>query len=362
MTISTTSIIKKLLVLLLLFAVLHFGKAFLIPISIGGVLATLFLPLCRWMESKKIPKGLAVTTCLLLFLAVVAAILYLLSWQIAALVSDISLLKEKAINTGNQIQSYLFDNLGISTEKQLQILNREQPTIAQIFQLIAGSLKAILTNFILVMAYIFLLLYYRVHLLHFFLQLAPPAQQKEMDEVLHSIANVSQQYLLGLSKMIVCLWIMYGIGFSLWGVKNALFFSILCGLLEIIPFIGNITGTTLTVLVSAINGASIPILAGIVITYATVQFIQGWVLEPLILGPQVKINPFTTIIALVLGELVWGIPGIFLAIPLIAMVKIIFDHIESLQPYGFLIGSIENNKEKRGVFRKIKNWLKQKRS
>jgi predicted PurR-regulated permease PerM len=208
------------------------------------------------------------------------------------------------------------------------------------------------------MAYIFLLLYYRVHILHFFLKLASPAQQKEMNEVLHSIANVSQQYLLGLSKMIVCLWIMYGIGFSLLGVKNALFFSILCGLLEIIPFIGNLTGTTLTVLVSAVNGASVPMLVGIVVTYGTVQFIQGWVLEPLILGPQVKINPFTTIIALVMGELIWGIPGIFLAIPLIAMVKIIFDHIESLQPYGFLIGDIEKNKGKSGLFWKIKNWVK----
>jgi len=180
-----------------------------------------------------------------------------------------------------------------------------------------------------------------------------------MNEMLHSIANVSQQYLLGLSKMIVCLWIMYGIGFSLLGVKNALFFSILCGLLEIVPFIGNLTGTTLTLVITAINGGSLPMLAGIAITYGIVQFIQGWVLEPLILGPQVKINPFTTIIALVTGDLIWGIPGIFLAIPLIAMVKIIFDHIESLQPYGFLIGAISDNKENRGLFKKLKVWIKQ---
>ena len=352
MIISSTSVIKKLLILLLLFAVLHFGKAFLIPLSIGGVLATLFLPFCKKLESCKIPKGLAVSICLLLFLAVIAAILLLLSWQIAALVTDFSLLKTKVIGTANQLQQYLFKNLGISTEKQMQILNEEQPGIAQILQLIAGSLKVIFTNFILVMAYIFLLLYYRVHLLRFFLKLASTNQQNEINEMLHSIANVSQQYLLGLSKMIVCLWIMYGIGFSLLGVKNALFFSILCGLLEIVPFIGNLTGTTLTLVVTAINGGSLPMLAGIAITYGIVQFIQGWVLEPLILGPQVKINPFTTIIALVTGDLIWGIPGIFLAIPLIAMVKIIFDHIESLQPYGFLIGAINDNKEKKVYLKK----------
>jgi predicted PurR-regulated permease PerM len=79
--------------------------------------------------------------------------------------------------------------------------------------------------------------------------------------------------------------------------------------------------------------------------YGTVQFVQGWVLEPLIVGSQVKINPLSTIVALILGELVWGIPGIFLAIPLVAMLKIVCDNIESLKPYGFLIGETEKKKK-----------------
>jgi predicted PurR-regulated permease PerM len=90
----------------------------------------------------------------------------------------------------------------------------------------------------------------------------------------------------------------------------------------------------------------LPVLVGIAITYAIVQFIQGWVLEPLILGPQVKINPLFTIIALVLGELLWGIPGIILAIPILAIFKIVCDHIEPLQPIGFLIGEIKNHQTK----------------
>lgn len=169
-----------------------------------------------------------------------------------------------------------------------------------------------------------------------------------MEQVLDRVAHVSQQYLIGLVKMIGLLWVMYGIGFSLLGVKNALFFAILCGLLEIVPFIGNITGTSLTVVVSAVQGASTSMLFGIIGTYVMIQLIQGWVLEPIILGPQVKINPFTTIIVLVMGELIWGIPGIFLAIPLVAMFKIVCDHVESLKPYGFLIGEIV--KPKRSIF------------
>ena len=88
-----------------------------------------------------------------------------------------------------------------------------------------------------------------------------------------------------------------------------------------------------------------------------IQFIQGWVLEPLILGPQVKINPLFTIIALVVGELVWGISGIFLAIPLTAMIKIVCDHIEPLKPYGFLIGEVEDNSTKISFINNLKSWL-----
>jgi predicted PurR-regulated permease PerM len=150
---------------------------------------------------------------------------------------------------------------------------------------------------------------------------------------------------------------MYGISFSVIGVKNAIFFAILCGILEIIPFVGNIIGTSITVLISFVNGASPSMIAAIIVTYLIVQFIQGWLLEPIILGPHVRINPFTTVLALVLGKLVWGIPGIFLAIPIIAMAKIVCDNIESLKPYGFLIGEIVTGKKKPEIIKKIKKLV-----
>jgi predicted PurR-regulated permease PerM len=207
--------------------------------------------------------------------------------------------------------------------------------------------------------YVALLLFYRNHIKEFLLKLSPQSQRDEMEKIIFRSANVTQQYLIGLGKMIVCLWIMYGIGFSILGVKNAIFFAILCGVLEIIPFIGNITGTTITVLVAAMDGGSFPMLGGIVATYGVVQLIQGWVLEPLIVGPQVKINPLFTIIALVVGEILWGIPGIIVAIPLIAMLKVFCDHIDSLKPYGFLIAEIESEPSKPNfILEKVKGWFK----
>lgn len=284
MTTTTSSIIKKLLVLFLVFAGLHYAKDFLMPLFIGVVLATLFLPFCKWMEERKVPKGLAALLCLLVLLFVTAGIGALLGWQISELTNDIPLIKQKAIEASNRIQEYLFNHFDISTEKQSQIFKDQQPSVTDIIPMMAGSLVYIFTSFILVLAYIFLLLYYRVHIRNFILKLSPSSQRKEMEQVVYGATRVSQQYLLGLTKMIVCLWIMYGNGFTIVGVENAYFFAVLCGLLEIVPFIGNITGTIITVLVAAVHGASLSMLGGIVISYGIVQFIQGWVLEPIIVG------------------------------------------------------------------------------
>ena len=354
MSVTVTSTIKKLLLLFLIIVGLVYAKIFLMPLTIGGILATLFLPFCHWLEAKKLPKGIAVFLCFLALSLIITSLMLLLGWKVTELTNDVSLLKQKAIDTFTNTQEYIFTHLGISAKEQLDILKSEQPSYSSIMQMVAGSLTNVFKNLVLVLVYFLFLLYYRSHLKNFLLKLSMPSQRVEMEQIIHSATNVSQQYLLGLSKMIVCLWIMYGIGFSILGVKNALFFAILCGLLEIVPFVGNITGTILTVLVSALHGAEFSMLIGIVITYVVVQFIQGWVLEPLILGPQVKINPLFTILALVLGELLWGISGIILAIPLTAIFKILCDHIEPLKPYGFLIGEIVTEKKNVFLLKKLK--------
>ena len=362
MTIVSKAVIQPLFLLFLIVAGLYFMQGFLIPLCIAGILATLFLPFCKWLEKKKIPKVLAVSICLLVLLSTIVGVGALLTWQINELTKEFSLLSEKIIEIGSRIQRYIFTNFGITPKKQSEMLGKEELSITGVMQVLVGSLASVITNFILVLAYIFLFLYFRTHIRRFILKLIPPAQQTEIKKMLSSITNVSQQYLLGLTKMIVCLWIMYGIGFSIIGVKNALFFAILCGLLEIVPFIGNLTGTTLTVLVAIVQGAGLSLVLSIIGVYMLVQLIQEWILSPIILGTQVKINAFTTIVALVLGELIWGIAGIFLAIPLIGMFKIICDHIESLKPYGFLIGEIETEKKRHGLRASIQHLFQKKRA
>ncbi|MDI1353283.1 MAG: AI-2E family transporter [bacterium] len=358
---TSTSALRNFAFLILIFVVLFFGKDVFMPLAIGGILATLFLPLCRRIERANIHRAVAAISCLLLLIVGVAGVLVLLGWEISRLSGDFVIIKQRALDAGNRMQEYIFNHLGVSIEKQTQILKDEQPSLAFVMQRIGLSFTYIFSNTIFTLMYVALLLYYRTHLYNFILLLAGPTHREKTARVIYSATLVSHQYLVGLSKMIFCLWVMYGIGFSALGVRNALFFAFLCGLLEIVPYIGNLTGTTLTLLVAAAQGAGIPVLGGIVLVYGFIQFIQGWILEPLIVGHQVKINPLFIILALVLGELVWGIAGVFLAIPLIAMLKTVCDNIESLKPYGFLLGETGSKKEELSLLKKARKIFHEKK-
>jgi predicted PurR-regulated permease PerM len=346
MTISSTSAIRTLLILFLVCAGLFFARSFFIPFTLGGVLATLFLPLCRWQEKKGMPRGAAAIICTLSLIAGIVAISAVLGWQMKELAKDAGMLRERILVIFGEGQKFIFDHFGISIARQDKIFKAQHGALGGMIKDVFGSIASIGVNALFMLAYLLFLLFYRSHIKRFLLMLSPSEERQEMNKVVNSVANVSQQYLVGLLKMIGCLWIMYGVGFSVIGIENALFFAFLCGLLEIVPFIGNLTGTSITVLVAAAQGGSQGVLVAIVATYAVVQFVQGWLLEPLMLGPQVRVNPLFTIIALVVGELLWGIAGIFLAIPLMAMFKIVCDNIEQLKPFGYLIGetkSVERN-------------------
>ena len=256
----------------------------------------------------------------------------------------------------DQLRYTLSNSLGISPERQQELLKKQQSSggggIASAVTGFVSSLMGILTNALIVMIYIFLFLFYRSHIKKFIMKLVPAGEKGNAEEVVQKASAVAFKYLSGLALMIVALWIMYGIGFSIAGVKNALFFAVLCGLLEIVPFVGNLTGTSLTVLMALTQGGGSGIIIGILITYALVQFIQTYILEPLVVGSEVNINPLFTILAIILGELIWGVAGMILAIPIMGIVKIVCDHIPALQPYGFLIG--EEKKKKSGIIDKIK--------
>lgn len=353
--------VRILLIIVLIVVVLVYAKPFLVPLAFAGIIAMLLLPVTRWLQHKGVNKAIAVLGSILLFIAIFAGLFFFISKQIAGIAEDATKMEQQVSAKVQDLKTYISTTFGVSKEQQQQIIKQQQQQApGKTSGLISGIVMGIgtfFTNALLTLVYIFLLLFFRGHLKAAVLKFVPPDGQETAKKSMHDSQQVTQKYLTGLSLMIVCLWVLYGIGFSVVGVKNALFFAVLCGVLEIVPFVGNLTGTLLTLGASLAQGGSTNMLIGIVVTYAVVQFVQSYIIEPLVVGSEVNINPFFTIAGIVAGEMVWGIPGMILSIPLLGITKIICDNVAPLKPIGFLIGE-EKKKKSGGLMNKVKSWFK----
>jgi predicted PurR-regulated permease PerM len=350
-----------LLFFILAFTGLYFGREFLIPVALSAIFSMLFIRLCNWFESKKISRGIASLFCILIFASSIALILFLLYWQLSGLMENMGAMKGRLTSIIDSLKEWVDSSLGVPKKTQEKIISQQSEgggsAAGGMAASFASTVFGILINTVLVVVYMYLFLFYRSHIKKFILKLVPRTDKEDAAEVVHKAGKVAQQYLSGLGAMIAVLWVMYGVGFSLAGVESAIFFAVLCGLLEIIPFVGNLTGTSITLLAVLAQGGNTKMILIVIGVYFVVQFIQTYILEPLIVGEQVNINPLFTIMAIVFGELLWGIPGMILAIPLLGIIKIICDHVPELQPYGFLIGTEKQKQKKTGIIDKIKRYI-----
>jgi predicted PurR-regulated permease PerM len=328
-------------------------------LTFAALLAMLLLPLSMRLQGRGVSKGWAALFSVLVFLALFALVVSVLSWQISDVSKNASQIEHNINERIQQFREYISRTFRISAQTQAEIMQSQQSyngRVAGIISSILSSVGSFLVSFTLTIVYAFLFLYFRDHLKKFIIQLVPLPEKQNAQEIISEARKVAQKYITGIAWMIVCLWIMYSIGFSIVGVNNAVFYAILCGLLEIVPFIGNFTGSMITVIAVIMQQGSSSMIAGVIFTYSTIQFLQTYILEPLVVGKGVSINPLFTIAGIVGGELLWGIPGMVLAIPLLGITKIICDHIEVLKPYGYLIG--DDKKINRSMLERVKQWVK----
>jgi len=345
-----------LLLLFLTFSLLIYAKIILLPLTLAGLLAVLFTPVCNWMEKKGVSRALASLFCVILFILFLAIVIYFFIWQIGDITRDITAIERNVSEKLHELQLFLYRAFGITPDNQKKLLEgKNADGFSNIVTSFMGSFIFIVTNFIIMLVYIFMLLYSRRHLKIFILKLVPETQKEKTEHIITQSSKATQHYLLGFALLVMLLWTMYSISFSIIGVKNAFFFAGLCGLLEVIPFIGSLTGITLTVLMVISQGGDGGMILTVLIVYVIIQSTQFYIIQPLLLGGEVDINPLVAIFVLITGEIVWGLGGMILAIPLTGIAKIIFDNVEELHPYGYLLGKHSERRE--SILIKIKKWF-----
>ncbi|PJJ60344.1 AI-2E family transporter [Hymenobacter chitinivorans] len=314
----------------------------LLPLAFAGVFTLLLLPICRWLEAKGLGRIWAIILCLLLLIVIFAGIVLAFGSQLTQFKDEIPKLQTKTMEFFNQAQEWAHQRFGY---KPMSIEEVKESTVKALKKsggtylgTTLNTTTSALSNLAQVLIYIFCLLLYRDHLRQFMFRFVAPDKRTVVLHTVDNIQTVVQAYISGLLKVIVIVAVLNGIGLLALGVKFAIFFAIFASVLAVIPYIGIMIGATIPAIITLVETGSPLHAAGVIGVFVFVQFLEGNFITPMITGSQVSINPLAAILALILGNELWGTPGMILSIPIMAVIKVVLDANKATEPWGFLLG------------------------
>ncbi len=322
--------------------ILHALKETLIPLLFAVLISILLHPVCERLERWKLPRLLAITLSILLFIVVIAVLIYLVSVQVASFADELPRITQKAEALLEQLTSMGERYFNVSRSEQVSRAKGYLVTaLSDSRALLLGTLVATtgtLTTATLVPLYVFFFLLYRDFFRRFVHKAFYKVPNVRIDKILNKIYEVIQSYMAGLLLVILIVGILNTIGLLILGIDYAVFFGFLAAFLILIPYIGILIGSLFPALMSIITEDSPWSALGVIGVMSFVQFLEGNFITPNIVGSKVSVNPLAAIVMLLLGGQLWGLPGLILALPITAILKVILDASSTLEPYGFLLG------------------------
>lgn len=348
--------------LILLLYLLQTFQSILVPLIFSLLFALLLLPLCQRLESK-IPRVFAILFSIILIILVIGVLIWLFSMQLMNFSSEMQNISDKLLVFINKVQQFLFQQFGIVPTSKNDLLSKNLTTLQETGTKFLGSTISITTGALsvltLVPIYIFCMLYYRDHFRRFIFQCISRDERDAFMTAMDNIQKVVASYISGLMIVIVIVAILNTIGLFIMGVPYAIFFGAFASILTIIPYIGILIGAMLPALFTLVHTGSLLNALIVIGIFTFVQFLEGNFITPNITGSKVSINPFAAIVALIIGGEVWGATGMILSIPIIAILKVVFDAYEPLNPLGFLLGDVHHGKPAQpGTFHKFLQLIK----
>jgi len=335
------------------------GQTLLAPLMTSFLLALLLLPLANFLERKcRFKRSLASIIAVIIMISFISGILYFLANQLTDLWQDWPLLKKQAETSFHDVQMWISHTFHINTQKQIDYLKNSATSALATSATVLGATLMTLSSTLLFLSFLllftFFILNYRKVLFTFLSSVFAEEHKEKVGDIVQRIQYIIKKYITGLFiqmfivtlLMILVLWIL--------GVKYAVLLGLIAGIFNIIPYIGIFTALLISVLITFATAGAAKMLL-VIIAFVGIHAIDGNVLMPLVVGSKVKINALFAFIGIIVGEMIWGISGMFLCIPYLAMLKIIFDRIDQLKPWGILLGGEEKPAKKRRVYRITKN-------
>lgn len=332
----------ELLGLCALCLVISTGQTVIMPLLVAFFIALLMLPMLRWLKQRGIPESLSIVICIIVFFLVIAGILTFLSFQIAGFVSDIETIRKNLMVHWNNLSAWISSKTNLTLNQQIEML-RQQGTkmgdnVTRYLQGAAVSLSGVFVFVGLLPIYIFLMLFYRHLLLRFVYLWFEEAEHPKVESAVRETEVIVKYYLVGLLIQIAYLTVLLGGILMLLGVKHAILIGITFAILNLIPYIGALIGNVIGVVLTLTTSGELWQVWAVLGTIAFVQFLDNNILMPRIVGSKVKINALASIVGIVVGGVIAGIPGMFISIPVMAVLKIIFDKTDNMKQWGLLLG------------------------
>jgi predicted PurR-regulated permease PerM len=335
---------------------IYLGQDIIIPLALAGLLAVLLRPLEQWLMRIGIPKLIAITLALTIAVLIVSAVTVLISMQVADFSDEWPKLKRNIDHFYRDARRWIRREYSVSYRQQAEYLKNAQSKTLETFQgpETLGAVTGPLGTLILIPIYTFLLLYYRAMLIHFSVVLFAEEQKHRVLEILGQIKSIIQSYMVGLLLETTAVAVLNSAGLLVLNVQYAILLGVMAAILNLVPYIGGLVATVLAVMVTFISHPEIDVLLGVVGVFIAVQVIDNNFLVPFIVGSKVRINALVSIVGVLVGGALAGLSGMFLSIPAIAMMKVIFDRVPGLEPWGILLGDQTPEQANNNLFRFVK--------
>lgn len=318
---------------------IYFGSGILFPLILAGLFAVLLRPIVKFLNEKlRIPGVIAIVITLVFAIAIGSAILYFMSYQISEFMNDLPTIKKNIQQNIWRLQSWISGKFGYSISEQKKYVDSTVSDTKVISASSVGSITSSLMYLVLIPVYTFLILHYRSLILGFFLKLVKKDHIENLQVIISEMKSIVRNYIMGLVIQVIIVATLTSLGYWIVGVNYFIFLGVLTALMNLIPYIGIIMASLISCLV-ALAGSNDPMaIVGVLGVTVIVQLLDNNILMPKIVGSKVSINALTSMVGVIVGGSLAGIAGMFLAIPMIAILKVIFDRVPSLAPYGYLMG------------------------
>lgn len=309
----------------------------LVPLAFAALIAILLNPLSNRLE-RKLPKVIAIILSMTIAIAMVTALMYFLSSQVAHFFDDLDAIKLRLNNLLHDTQVWVQNSFGFSATKQAKLIDdAANSSKGMIGQTLTGVL-GILSVVFLIPVYVFLLMLYKTLILNFLYEVFSEENQTKVAEILTETKGAIQSYIVGLLIETAIVAALNSTALLLLGIQNAILIGVIGAILNLLPYIGGLVAIALPVLMATVTKDGYTSQLSIIAAYAVIQFLDNNIFVPRIVSSKVQINALISIVVVLLGAALWGVPGMFLSIPFIAVLKIIFDRIDGLKPWGKLLG------------------------